>query len=140
MNYKRACIVAIIVFLGSLMINAVYGNLLGVDWAVTLPSNLPNEMWFITIASAAMLSIVGSFAYFGTNKIKTGFLHGLRFGIIISVFAIILDIFVLGIQPNGVEIVTAYFTKILYWLVFILIILVSGIVGFVRSKVSEFEL
>lgn len=140
MNYKRACMVAIIVFLGSLMINAVYGNLLGVDWSVTLPSNLPSEMWFISIASAAMLSIVGAFTYFGTQEVKASFLNGIKLGIVVSAFAMILDIFVLGIQSNGVEIVTGYFTKILYWLAFIMIILISGIVGLIRSKVSEFEL
>ena len=140
MNYKRAFLIGIVLFIISIIINGYYGRFLGITFTTALPTGMPDQIWFVVNATAVLLGIVGTFWYFLPSKITPGFARGLQLGAFLSVIGMILDLVVVGFQTGGVDVVLGYLAQFYFWLAFALIIFVSGIVGFIKAKLLEYEI
>lgn len=134
---KRAVKIGFVVFLFSLIINAIAARILRVDIKNVSPNNLPTAMWFFGIIGAVISSIFGSLWFFSSRKIQARVGNGLMFGVVVSILGFILDIAALAPLKNGATLLAVYYTRIEYWTAFILIIMTSSLIGYIKSKKSD---
>lgn len=132
--FKRAIGIGLLIFLLSLLVNAMAAHLIGINIKTTSPNNIPPSLWLTGIFTAVILSISGSWWFFRSKKIQAGVINGGIFGIIICMLGFILDIIALLPYKNGVNLLMGYYVQKGYWIAFILIIISSTLVGYYKSK------
>jgi hypothetical protein len=134
MNYKRALGIGILMFIASLVINAVATISLGIDLKEMHPKELPAVMWFVAVVSIIFLSLLGSLWYFKSKNTLAGLFNGFKLGLFIVGLAIVLDIVALVFYENGASVLLGYFSHPLYWLTLALIATTTSSVGHLKAK------
>lgn len=119
--------VGALLFVASLVINAVGGRVLHVDVARTQPADMPASMWLVGLLGTATITALGASWYLSAKG--GGALTGLTLGLVFVFVGIALDaVFILPLK-NGRRMLLGYFRQWQYWLTLSVLVAVSTIVG-----------
>lgn len=137
MKIGRAIGIGIVLFVVSLIINAISSKIIGVDLNKDYPASFPLSLWLASIISVVILSILGSLWYFKSPKIvpdaKNGFLQGL----VIIILGFILDGVAIVPRSNGRKIMTGYYKEPLYWTALIVILVICTFMGYLIGLLRD---
>jgi hypothetical protein len=134
LDIKRAIGTGMAMFLVSLVLNAIVTRPLRIDLKIAHPAEFPMIVWIYAIVSIIILSVLGALWYFSSLKVKAGLGSGMLLGATIALLGLVLNIVAFLPQDNGLALIFEYYSHIWYWLPFMLIILVSTMVGILKGS------
>ena len=97
-------------------------------------SEIPGVMWYVAIASVAVLSGFGTIWFFKSPETVPNAKNGFLFGLMAAAIGFIGDILLLVPHKNGLNLLLGYYTQIKYWAAFVSILTVCTLVGYIKSK------
>lgn len=133
MFIKRAIGISILLFVASLVLNVIWEKVFNLKLKSTNPYDIPTEMWFVAIVSVVVLSGLGAMWFFKSPEIVANAKNGFLVGFIASLIGFILDIVVIVPLKNGLRMLSGYFLHWQYWIAFVLIIILSTIIGYIKK-------
>ncbi len=134
MNYLRALKAIIIAILTMIIIIVILSKIFSIELEFVDTSKIPTSLWAFAIFSASMISGISSLWYFNDSKTKPTLLKGLKFGLFASFLGFISDILLLIPYKGGLNNFLKFTLRYEFWLAFLLIIGISGFIGYLRGK------
>ena len=134
MNIKRAIGIIILLCVASLIFTAILSISFETDLEITDPENIPLTMWLTAIIFVGILITLGAVWYFKSPKIVPSIRNGFLFGLITVIMGLISDFLAFVPHKNGLDILQKYFTQPFFWTAFLVILVVSTLVGYIKSK------
>ena len=137
MNFKRAIISAILICVVVELVQIISSRAFSADLKVTDPSNIPAAMLITVLIALVVAVIAGTWWYLQSPGVVSSLKSGLYFGIFLAALGFVGDVVAFMPYTGGLDLFQKYFTHFWFWSAFVLIIVISGLVGIVNTGVHK---
>lgn len=130
MNIKRALWISILLYIASFAVGIITGLLLGIDFENA--TEAPVSVWYIGIASGAILMALFTLWYFRSPTTTANLKNGFYFGLFVVLIAFMLEGIVIIpyiLTTDSPADITAYYTNPFLWISIVINIVTAAAVG-----------
>ena len=135
-KYWRIVKIGLIAYILSFVIGVAVGFMLGFNYEDADLGALPDSLWYIGMATTAMLTYFMTRLYFNNSTVAPSAREGLIFGVGVILVGVVLDsiLFVPQIVSLGVSALIAYYTHPFFLLTIAILLAVATAVGILSDK------